>query len=230
MSQKIYELVTDRILALLEQGVVPWKRPWKSNGRSAQPVNLVSRRPYRGVNVFLLIAQGFGSPYWLTFRQARDRGGTVRRGQCGTPIVFWRIDQDASEETDRLADSPSEPRRILLRYYTVFNLDQCEGIEIPGAAPPGPAFDPMSACEAVYAGMPNPPELRHGGDRAFYQRGYDLVQLPKREAFSDPEHYYSTQYHELAHYAAFRIMPTRAWAAPPDQETGLRRIDIIKAT
>jgi antirestriction protein ArdC len=210
MSQKIYQLVTDRILARLEQGVVPWKKPWKTHGRSAQPVNLVSRRAYRGVNVFLLIAQGFDSPYWLTFKQTQDRGGHVRRGERGTPIVFWHIDRENPDDTEG-EENAADRCRFLLRYYTVFNVEQCEGIEIPAAdlAEAGATFDPIPACEAVYANMPHPPELRHRGERAFYSRGADLVQLPKPERFSRPEHYYSTQFHELAHNAEARIMPRR---------------------
>jgi antirestriction protein ArdC len=205
MSQQVYQIVTDRILALLEQGVVPWKKPWKTTGGSGAPSNLVSRKPYRGVNVFLLIAQGFGSPYWLTFRQAQDRGGHIRRGERGTPIVFWRIDQKSSEEAGG-EDEGAEPRRILLRYYTVFNAEQCEGLEIPGAASAGegPTFDPIPACEAVYAGMPNRPELRHGGERAFYRRSDDLVQMPRPEAFRCRERYFSTLYHELGHSCGHR--------------------------
>jgi antirestriction protein ArdC len=196
MSQHTYQLVTDRILALLQQGVVPWKKPWKTTGGSVAPSNLVSRKVYRGVNLFLLIAQNFGSPYWLTFRQAQERGGRVRRGERGTPIVFWRIDEKTTEDAEG-EERAAEYRRILLRYYTVFNLDQCEGIDVPGAAvaEDGPAFDPIPACEAVYASMPHPPTLRHGGERACY-RGEDLVQMPKPEAFRRREHYYSTLYHE----------------------------------
>jgi antirestriction protein ArdC len=196
VSEKIYQLVTDRILALLEQGVVPWKKRWRTSNGSVLPVNFVSRRPYRGVNVFLLIAQGYSTPYWLTFRQAQDRGGNVRRGERGTPIVFWRIDQKTTEEPDR-EESPAAPR-ILLRYYTLFNVEQCDGIEIPGATD-GTEFDPIPACQGIYANMPNPPELRHCGEKAFYRRRDDLAQLPRPEAFNRPEHYYSTQAHELAH-------------------------------
>jgi antirestriction protein ArdC len=203
MSQQIYQLVTDRILALLQKGVVPWKKPWKTSGGSALPRNLVSGRPYRGINVFLLIAQSFGSPYWLTFKQALKLDGHVRRGERGTPIVFWRIDQNTSEDCDE-DESGRGHRRILLRYYTLFNVGQCEGIEVPGAEEIGPCFDPIPACEAVYAAMPNPPELRHGGERAFYRRDEDLVQLPKPETFSSREHYYSTQFHELAHATGHR--------------------------
>jgi antirestriction protein ArdC len=212
MSQQVYKLVTDRILALLQQGVVPWKKPWKTTGSLVPPSNLVSRRPYRGINVFLLIAQGYGSPFWLTFKQAQQRGGHVRRGEHGTPIVFWRIDEETSD--DEGEQSRSEPRRILLRYYTVFNVEQCEGIEITGssAAEEGPAFDPIAACEAVYTNMANRPQLRHGGERAFYRRSDDLVQLPKPGSFTRPEHYYSTQLHELGHSAETRIMPRRKLA------------------
>jgi antirestriction protein ArdC len=200
MSQPIYQLVTDRILALLQQGVAPWKKPWRTRGGSALPVNLVSRRPYRGVNVFLLIAQGFSSPYWLTFKQALHAGGHVRRGERGTPIIFWRIDSQTSEASEE-DDSTREHRRILLRYYTVFNVEQCEGVEVAGSEPAevDACFDPLPACEAVYSKMPHPPELRHGGDRAFYRYSSDLVQLPRPEAFSRPEHYFSTLYHELGH-------------------------------
>jgi antirestriction protein ArdC len=200
MSQMVYQLVTDRILALLEQGVVPWKKPWTTSGQSLAPLNLVSGRHYRGVNVFLLIAQSFGSPYWLTFKQAQARGGHVRRGERGTPIVFWRIDEGPAEESDE-AEASAEYRRILLRYYTVFNIEQCEGVEIPESEPidSSSAFDPLPACEAVYRSMPNPPELRHGGERAFYRRCSDLVQLPRPEAFRRRDHYYSTLFHELSH-------------------------------
>lgn len=200
MSHQIYQLVTDRVLALLEQGIIPWKKPWKTSGGSAlPPSNLVSRRPYRGINIFLLIAQNFTSPYWLTFKQAQERGGHVRRGERGTPIVFWRIDQRAEEPGEDETDT--DRRRILLRYYTVFNVEQCDGIEVPGGHPVDvdPTFDPIPACEAVYGNMPFPPELRHGGQQAFYSRSMDLVQLPKREAFCRCESYYSTLFHELAH-------------------------------
>jgi len=200
MSQQVYDIVTDRILTLLRQGVVPWKRPWKSAGSSALPLNLVSGRAYRGINVFLLISQGFGSPYWLTFKQALHLGGHVRRGERGTPIVFWRVlDDTTSEECDEDPNLCGH-RRILLRYYTVFNVDQCDGIADPEPSPDQDAvFDPIPACESVYASMPNPPLHRHSGDRAFYRRSEDLVQMPKPEAFSLPEHYYSTLFHELAH-------------------------------
>ena len=200
MSQRIYQLVTDRILDLLEQGVVPWKKPWSTTGNSVPPSNLVSRRPYRGINVFLLVAQHFGSPYWVTFKQALDLGGHVRRGERGTPIVFWRIDNETDVDTEEEI-TPERRRRILLRYYTIFNVDQCDGINVleDAASEATRAFDPIPACAAVYANMPNPPKLRHGGERAFYLRSDDRVQLPKPEDFSSPESYYSTQLHELAH-------------------------------
>ena len=83
----LYEVITDRILKLLEQGTVPWHRPW--GGDQHHPRNLTSGKKYRGVNVFLLSSAGYDSPYWLTFKQAKSREGTVRKGQRGYPCVFW---------------------------------------------------------------------------------------------------------------------------------------------
>ncbi len=195
VSHKVYQLVTDRVLALLGRGVVPWKRPWTTRGgRPMPPTNFVSGRPYRGINVFLLASQHWTSPYWLTFKQALEKGGHVRKGEQGTPIIFWKIDEP-DEDGESLDASR---KRLLLRYYTVFNLDQCEGFDTQDDVG-GAAFDPIPSCEEIYRRMPRPPALRHGGDRAFYLASGDFVQMPRREAFSRPETYYSSLFHELAH-------------------------------
>ncbi len=86
MASQVYNIVTDRVLSLLERGVVPWRRPWR--GADVQPQNLVTRRPYRGINPFLLGCTGYASPYWLTFRQAQKLGGHVRKGEKATPVIF----------------------------------------------------------------------------------------------------------------------------------------------
>ncbi len=83
---KAFEVITDRILAALDEGTIPWHKPWTCGGI---PRNLVTRKPYRGLNVFLTIMQGYASPYWLTFKQAREKGGQVRKGEKGTPIIYW---------------------------------------------------------------------------------------------------------------------------------------------
>ena len=121
----IYAIVTEKIINLLESGVVPWRRPWTSTGL---PRNLVSKKPYRGVNFFLLSASKYVSPFWLTIRQANELGGHVRKGEESTVVVFWKVD-DAKQSTEDLDNEETDGktrRRFLLRYYRVFNLEQCD--------------------------------------------------------------------------------------------------------
>src|SRR5271155_4590796 len=118
----IYAIVTDRIINLLEQGVVPWRRLWTSTGL---PRNLVSKKPYRSVNLFLLSASKYVSPFWLTMRQANELGGHVRKGQESTVVVFWKI-EGLNQSGDTSENDESNRRRFLLKYYRVFNLEQCE--------------------------------------------------------------------------------------------------------
>src|SRR6185436_2461443 len=121
MNNEAYQRITERVITLLTQGTVPWHKPW--NARTGLPRNFVTKKPYRGINVFLLLAMSYESPFWLTFRQARTLGATVRKGEKACPVVFWK--QWAIEDKDS-----GEERNIpLLRFYHVFNLAQCDGIE-----------------------------------------------------------------------------------------------------
>ena len=126
----VYAIVTEKIINLLESGVVPWRRPWTSTGL---PRNLVSRKPYRGINHFLLSASKFVSPYWLTMRQANQLGGCVRKGEENTIVVFWKVEdlEQCGEDLDSEEHDDKNHRRFLLRYYRAFNLEQCE---LPQAA------------------------------------------------------------------------------------------------
>jgi antirestriction protein ArdC len=192
----VYRIVTDRIVAQLEQGTVPWHRPWKSGGPAGAPRNLASGRPYRGVNVFLLSSLGYSSPWFLTCRQAKERGGHVRAGEHGAPVVFWtwrdkrRAADDGSEECERYA---------VLQYYTVFNVAQCEGIAAPGVPTTAADVAPIESAERIVAGMPDAPMISHGGNVACYSPSLDVVRMPARAAFDSPEAYYSTLLHELTH-------------------------------
>lgn len=141
----VYELITGRIIEELGKGQVPWRRPWRTH----PPANLVSRKPYRGINVFLLALQGYGSQYWLTFNQAKQLGGNVRKGEHGTKIVFWKFD---TYETETADGEPEERKSAFLRYYTVFNLEQTEGLKALLALPP--AF-PIQSAEVIVKGMPH---------------------------------------------------------------------------
>ncbi len=123
MSNKVYKIITDRILEKLQEGTVPWKKPW---GASGMPKNFVSKKPYRGINTFLTSSQGFSSEFWVTFRQAKLLKGSIKKGDKGTPVIFWKLfetdklDKKGNVKTDKIP---------MLRYYTVVNLEQTDGIE-----------------------------------------------------------------------------------------------------
>lgn len=198
---KVYEVITGQIVEQLERGVVPWARPWKVDGLA--PSNLVSRRPYRGINVFLLGFRAASTPWWLTFRQAKALGGSVRAGERSTPVIFWRWVDRAERGIDETS-SGSERRRErlpVLRYYSVFNLDQTEGIDLAKVPAVDPsAIDDAPTAEEIAARFPDPPAIEHlAQPRAFYRPSTDSVTMPPRSAFERTEGYYSTLFHELTH-------------------------------
>jgi antirestriction protein ArdC len=205
----VYEIVTEKIINLLESGVVPWRRPWTSTG---MPRNLVSRRPYRGINYFLLSASQYVSPFWLTFRQATELGGHVRKGEESTIVIFWKVEDADESKEDRDAEETEEKtrRQFLLRYYRVFNLEQCELPQtVLDKMPKTETYrhDPIEAAEKIIAGMPDAPEIVRAGSKAFYSPLTDRITLPPRELFISAEEEAATTLHELSHYADFRIMP-----------------------
>src|SRR3984893_18566926 len=125
MKVDIYALVTEKIINLLESGVVPWRRPWTSAGL---PRNLVSKKPYRGINHFLLSASRYVSPFWLTMHQANELGGHVRKGEESTVVIFWKF-EDMKESTKDRGDKETDEKargRFLLRYSRFLNSEQCE--------------------------------------------------------------------------------------------------------
>lgn len=201
---KVYEVITSQIVEQLEQGVVPWARPWKVDGLA--PSNLVSRRPYRGINVFLLGFRAAATPWWLTFRQAKALGGAIRAGERSTPVIFWRwVDRKGGETEAEGASNgrrgPQRDRLPVLRYYSVFSLDQTEGID-PSKVPAADtlAVAPVPTAEEIVAGFPEPPTIEHRAQpRAFYRPAMDSVTMPPRSAFGRAEGYYSTLFHELTH-------------------------------
>ena len=184
-----YEVVTESIIKQLESGVAPWRKPW----RTEMPANLASKKEYRGINVFLLASLGYGSRYWLTYRQAQTLGGSVRKGEHGSKVVFWKIDEYRKE--DKETGETENRKSILLRYYTVFNLEQCEGIKSPE---PTRVIAPLEQCETIVNSMPNPPGFEQDS-RAFYRPSTDTVGVPARSAFDSAEEFYSTLFHELTH-------------------------------
>jgi len=191
-----YTAVTQQIVSLLRQGVVPWQRPWSDTGREA-PMN-VNGRLYRGVNFFLLDMLDFERPVFLTFRQALELGGHVRRGEKGIPVIFWKMAEAIEEE-----DGEVKTNRVpFMRRYFVFNVSQCEGLTLPARLarqPEPPGFDPIQAAETVWACYPDSPVLRHFGDRAYYSPTTDVITMPPRHAFNTGENYYASLFHEMGH-------------------------------
>ena len=201
MNAHIYEQITERIITLLTQGTVPWHKPWTA--RTGLPRNLVSQKPYRGINVFLLLAMSYESPFWLTFRQASQLGGSVRKGEKSTPVVFWK--QTTIEDK-----ASGEPQKIpLLRYYHVFNVAQCDGIKT-GTEPETDAVNGIVHPDEIVAHMPQRPAIKHGMTRAFYSPREDYVGLPARERFEQAESYYATLFHELTHASGHESRLNRA--------------------
>jgi len=186
----IYEQITERIIDMLEQGTVPWRKPWKV--QTGLPRNLLTKKPYRGINVLLLHAMSYESPYWLTFRQALGLGGNVRKGEKACPVVFWKqleIEDKKSGETEKIP---------MLRFYYVFNIAQCDGLKNILPQGESPKHLPTRPDEIV-SQMPNPPEIKHGMRQAFYSPSADMVAMPDRARFDNEAGYFGTLFHELIH-------------------------------
>jgi antirestriction protein ArdC len=192
----VYQIVTDRILTMLDNGVAPWRKPWKG-GAAGVPSNHATGYAYRGVNVFLLAAAGYAVPRFLTFKQALALGGCVRKGEHGLPVIFWKQTtyKDKASET-------GERKGFILRYYTVFNVAQCDGVETDAPSMPVlPSIPPIEAADAIVEGYaPRGPRIVHDfSARACYRPGEDCVNMPLRDQFNGSAEYYSTLFHELGH-------------------------------
>lgn len=192
-----YQLVTDSILAHLERGVVPWRRPW--NRTTGRPRNFHTGREYQGVNVLLLGLMNFASPWWMTFRQAQERGGAVRKGERGSLVMkFGRYDK-AVKNGDGTEDKKTT---LFLKSYRVFNATQIDGIEFPPVQS-GPQLDAsqrIARAEQIVAQMPQPPSIHEGrSTQACYRRTSDTIEMPAFARFDSPEDFHLTLFHELIH-------------------------------
>ena len=191
----IYQMVTDRIIAKLEAGTIPWKH-FASSPLGA-PKNLVSNKPYHGINYFLLGAcSKYSSPFWLTFHQAQELGGHVRKGERSEIVVFWKFLQVEDKQTGEKKEIP------FLKYSHVFNLQQCEGLKLPAtvASPTPRNTDPIREAQAIVDNMPNRPRLEIDDvPSAYYSPAGDYVHMTARERCVNDESFYSTLFHELSH-------------------------------
>ncbi|HAQ02378.1 hypothetical protein A2467_02265 [Candidatus Nomurabacteria bacterium RIFOXYC2_FULL_36_8] len=188
----IYEIVTQKIIDLLETGVVPWQVPWRT--ASGMPRNLVTLRPYNGINFWLLLCQRDAIPFYLTFEQVKSLGGTIRKGEKSTMIVFWKLLKSEDEAEEKVTP--------LLRYYHVFNISQTEGIDekrIPKTDAFDHDFNPVTVAETIINNWIDCPKIVQGSNSAYYEPKFDLVCIPSPRTFFSDQQYYSTLYHELVH-------------------------------
>ena len=202
----LYSEITDKIIAELEAGRVPWVQPWGTAAAKAplaMPKNASTSRPYSGINVLLLwgavIERGFTGQSWLTFRQALSLGGNVRKGERGTTVVY--ADRFVPEDEKRRARETGEDAQAIpfLKRFTVFNIDQCENLpeDVATAAPPVPEGLIEPAVEALIEATGI--DFRIGGNRAFYVPAHDYVQVPPPQAYFEPIDWHRTALHELGH-------------------------------
>lgn len=202
---QLAEQVTQEVIAQLEQGSVLWRQPWTSYGL---PRNYSSGRHYEGFNAFYLNyiteRNNYTTPYFLTFKQAQELGGHVRKGEKGTQIIYWKIyEEKAGEGTPEQAegDRDAHGRKFVPFLWRVFNIDQVEGVDftLPEACE-RTERQLIDACQQVVEGYPLPrPRIGHGGSQAYYAPGDDRVQLPELGNFVSPQAYHATLFHELIH-------------------------------
>lgn len=205
----VYARVTDKIIADLETVRRPWHKPWTNNTEGA-PATMPLRHngvAYRGVNVLLLwgaaIERGYGSPTWMTFKQAQEFGAHVRKGETGTPIVY--ANRITATETSENGEDV-ERQIAFMKGYTVFNVEQIEGLpaqyQPPATAPAATPPEIIAAAERFFAATDA--TFLHGGNRAYYSPSADAIHLPPRAAFDTAESYAATKAHELVHWTGHR--------------------------
>lgn len=202
----LYERITNRIIAELEAGRVPWVQPWESaKAGIGMPYNAVSDRRYSGINVLTLwdaiVSRGFASHAFLTFRQAIALGGNVRRGEQGIGVIYTRrfIPREEQRRADMEGREPSGGIPFL-KWFTVFSVEQCEGLPEHICEPPPPIPEGLIRPQAEALIAATGADFRIGGPSAFYSPAHDYVQVPRPDAFHDPVNWHRTAFHELGHW------------------------------
>lgn len=201
---KVYEIITDKIIEQLEKGVVPWRQEWSTYG--GLPKNGISNKEYSGINPFLLLERKYNNPNWFSFMQVGEAGGRVKKGEKGTMIIFWRKYQKKPDMDNRPVDENGAPlmcdddfkESLVLRYYYVFNACQCEGLP-EKYSKNEKIFNPIEEAEWIVKGYQKAPGIIHEEQRAFYRPSTDVVNMPHPESFSSEIAYYQTLFHELTH-------------------------------
>jgi antirestriction protein ArdC len=203
-QRDVYRKVTDAIINAIENGVGNWRMPWHTSGRYAfSPINVVSKKPYRGINTVCLWAaaqaKGYERGEWATYQQWLERGAQVRKGERATLVVFWKFAHDATETDDGEKATRNGSHLLFTRGYSVFNAAQVDGYT-PKVDADMPMPERVEAADAFFTAIGA--TVRHGGNQAFYAPVSDHIQMPPFAAFRDSIAYYSTLAHEHTHWTA----------------------------
>ncbi|ANS03885.1 antirestriction protein [uncultured Mediterranean phage uvDeep-CGR2-AD3-C76] len=198
-----YERITGEIIAELEKGTVPWDKPWSTFGA---PRNAVSGKAYRGINTLLLTLANHADPRYLTFKQAKDLGGFVRKGSRGQRVVYFKMLESKTETT-----SKGTPKSFpMLKLYTVFNVSQCAELDLAELDTTPRNVTPIESAEAIVAGYENAPTIDWVSAQASYRPSTDIVSMPRPELFDNDAVWYGTLFHELAHSTGHESRLNRA--------------------
>lgn len=230
--QDIYSRITNQIIAALEQGVKPWTQPWNAAhaaGHVSRPLRH-NGQPYGGINVLTLWASAmsgsFSAPIWMTFRQAIELGGHVRKGEKGSPVVYANTITRA--ETDEATGDDVERTVPFLKAYTVFNVEQIEGLPGHFYALAESSRNPderIADAETYFAATRA--DIRHGGDSAYYSPALDYIQMPPFEAFRDAQAYYATLAHEATHWTRHATRLDRDFGRKRFGDDGYAREELV---
>lgn len=226
----IYTRITDLIVAHLETGIKPWIQPWRSSGGAVSRPLRHNGEPYSGINVLTLwcsaMDRGFASSAWMTFKQALELGGAVRKGEKGAPVVF----ASSMTKTEEDASSGEETERAIpfLKAYTVFNTEQIDGLPdrfLPQSEVQENPDTRIANADAFFisAGV----TLRHGGDRAYYAPGPDFIQMPEFAVFRDAHSYYATLAHEATHWTSHKSRLDRSFDQKRFGDDGYAREELV---
>jgi antirestriction protein ArdC len=193
MNREIYQAITDRFIEQLKRGTVPWRKPWFSIQ------NIVSRKPYRGINALLLGSTDYQSPFWISFKQALDLGGHVKKGEKSTPVIYYKILEKRDEAGNLIVRADGRPARTpFVRWANVFNLDQTEGIQASAITATLSVTQPNEKAAAIVEKAKLCP-IHHAGFAACYSPKDDVIRIPAPSTFHSQEDYYHSLYHELIH-------------------------------
>lgn len=194
----VYDILTEHIINLLEQGTVPWKQPWS---QKEPPQNLLNRVPYKGFNMMFLSAFNFERNLFLTYNQIRELAVSLEKGAKSLPIIFWKWPDPVRNPDGSVQEpDPDKPIRPILRFYSVFNISQVKNLP-EKLIPPLDVRenDPIESCHQIVESMPERPPIQFEGYDAYYNPGKDLVNVPDIKFFESSESYYATLFHELIH-------------------------------